>query len=73
MRTKKWEIRIHAQTQKFQMNGVCNYRLSALMAAPWWSSTEMETDTRCWPELKPGGRKAECSGLLPLYTQKSSQ
>lgn len=43
------------------------------MAAPWWSSTVMETFTRCWADLKPGGRKAECSGLLPLYTQKSSQ
>lgn len=52
---------------------MCVYLLRALMAAPWWSSTLMETDTRCRAELKPGGRKAECSGLLPRYTQKSSQ
>ncbi|TNN69447.1 hypothetical protein EYF80_020281 [Liparis tanakae] len=47
--------------------------LGGVMAAPWWSSTVMETAMRWRAELKPGGRKAECSGLLPLYTQKSSQ
>lgn len=50
-----------------------HHLLKATTVAPSWSCTSTETDTREPPSWNPGGKKAECSEWLPLYTQNSSQ